>query len=53
MFAILPLMSHSAWSTPDSALFRTGPLRQYEETYALCQMSSMSATLRPIRKGVR
>jgi hypothetical protein len=29
--ARFPAMSHSAWSKPDSALFRTGPFRQYEE----------------------
>src|SRR5437867_2749041 len=53
MLARLALMSQSAMSTPLMALNRTGPLRQYELTYDDCQMSSISSTLRPIRKGLR
>src|SRR5215467_12736518 len=53
MFARLPLMSHSAMSTPLIALKSEGPLRQYELIYDDCQTSSISSTLRPIRKGFR
>src|SRR5215475_11431785 len=53
MFARLPLMSHSAMSTPLIALNSDGPLRQYELIYDDCQTSSISSTLRPIRKGFR
>src|SRR5499426_1270616 len=53
MFARFPLMSHSAMSTPLIALKSDGPLRQYELIYDDCQTSSISSTLRPIRKGFR
>src|SRR5436189_997081 len=53
MLARLPLMSHSAISTPLIALKSVGPLRQYELTYDDCQMSSISSTLRPIKNGFR
>src|SRR5215216_495398 len=53
MPARLPLMSHSAMSTPLMVLNRTGPLRQYELTYDDCQMSSISSGFRPIRNGFR
>src|SRR5262245_18922886 len=46
-------MSQSAWSIPDMALLRMGPLRQYELTNAACQMSSMSLGSRPITNGLR
>src|SRR3954469_6551563 len=38
---------------PDIALFRIGPLRQYELTKAACQMSSMSLGSRPMTNGLR
>src|SRR5687767_6301671 len=38
---------------PDIALFKIGPLRQYELTNAACQMSSMSLGSRPITNGFR
>jgi hypothetical protein len=40
-------------STPLIALKSDGPLRQYELIYDDCQTSSISSTLRPIRKGFR
>src|SRR3979411_1965804 len=46
-------MSHNAWSTPDNALFRTGPLRQDELAYAVWWMSSISLGSRPTRNGSR
>src|ERR1017187_4373045 len=46
-------MSHSAMSTPLIALNSTGPFRQYELTYEDCQMSSISSTFRPRRKGFK
>src|SRR5215213_3606698 len=53
MPARFALMSQSAWSIPDIALFRIGPLRQYELTYDACQMSSMSFGSRPTTNGLR
>src|SRR5258706_7503230 len=38
---------------PDIALFKIGPLRQYELTNAACQISSISLGSRPITNGFR
>ena len=53
MLARLPLISHSAWSTPLMALYKTGPLRQYELTYIVCQTSSMWSGFLPFKNGRR
>ena len=44
-------MSHSAISTALTALFSTGPLRQYASCMALCQKSAMACASRPIANG--
>src|SRR6266496_2606929 len=53
MFAILPLMSHSAISTPLIALFNTGPLRQYEFTIIMFHKSVILVGSRPTKSGLR
>ena len=46
-------MSHSAISTALTALFNTGPLRQYPLCMALCQKSAMALASRPMANGLR
>ncbi len=46
-------MSHSAISTPESALPSTGPLRQYELTNDDWKMSSIWSGSLPMRNGLR
>ena len=53
MPACFPLISHNAMSTPESALFRTGPSLQYELSLDDWNMSSISLTFRPSRNGAK
>ena len=38
-------------STPEIALLMIGPFLQYEETFNICQISSILETSRPIKSG--
>lgn len=53
VFAILPLVSHKAKLTPESALLSVGPLRQYAFLGTTYHKSSMAVTNPPSRGGFK